>query len=233
MTAKDLYRTHHRRETYFFRKVQAYDMLPIKTFYVFFAVLNRIIYCNRAVAEILTTSPLHPNIAHFNSVAQAKEGDVHCFGEGRSHTKKIISKQTKLVLAVKRSSINKRNVLPFCNRHAGQTAILLGSGPTLKKFILHAKSYNFENIVTAGVNSVIYAGVPLDYLFVFDKGKKVYRGKRGSSWSENPEVYDAFECRIQKFYGYFKSSPNFGPPIRSNSGAKLIEGSYVTSKPLF
>ncbi|CAL6333925.1 unnamed protein product [Bathycoccus prasinos] len=88
------------------------------------------------------------------------------------------------------------------------------------------KVYSFENIVTAGVNSVIYAGIPLDYLFVFDKGKKVYRGKRDSSWLENPEAFDAFECRIQKFYGYFKRSPNFGPPIRSNSGAKLIEG-YV------
>jgi len=200
--------------------------------YILFAVLNRIICCNRAGAEISTTSPLHPNILHFNSVAQAKEGDVHCYGEGRRSTKKIISKQTKLPLVVKKSSINKRNVLPFCNRHAGQSAILLGSGPTLKTFLLHSKVYSFENIVTAGVNSVIYAGIPLDYLFVFDKGKKVYRGKRDSSWLENPEAFDAFECRIQKFYGYFKRSPNFGPPIRSNSGAKLIEGSYVTNKPL-
>ncbi|CAL6337972.1 unnamed protein product [Bathycoccus prasinos] len=124
------------------------------------------------------------------------------------------------------------NVRPLCNRHAGQTAILLGSGPTLKKFLLEAKAYDFQDFITAGVNSVIYAGLPIDYLFVFDKGKKVYRGNRGSGWLENPEAFDNFECRIQKFYGYFKESQNFGPPIRQNSGAKFIEGSHVTNKPL-
>lgn len=98
--------------------------------------------------------------------------------------------------------------------------------------MLQVKDYNFENLIIAGVNSVIYAGLPIDYLFVFDKGKKVYRGKRGSGWLENPEAFDKFVCRVQKFYGYFKKSPKFGPPIRPNSGAKLIEGSYVTSKPL-
>jgi len=82
------------------------------------------------------------------------------------------------------------------------------------------------------VNTVIYAGLPIDYLFVFDKGKKVYREKRGTGWSENPEAFDRFDCIIQKFYGYFKKSQNFGPPIRQNSRGKLIEGSYVSNKPL-
>jgi len=114
-------------------------MQTLKLFFVVFAVLVRNICCNRAVAEILSLkndqdSESEARIQTLN--LQSKEGDLPCYNKVRSYAKKISSQQTKLQLTVKRSSINMKNVRPFCNRHAGQTAILLGSGPTLKKFVL-------------------------------------------------------------------------------------------------
>ena len=122
-------------------------MQNIKLFFILSSVLVRNICCNCAVAEILSTLQLK-NYQDSDSKTQIqlqpKEGNLLYYNEGRSHSKKIYSHKAKLKLTVKQSSINKMNVRPFCNRHAGQTGILLGSGPTLKKFLLDSEAYDFQ-----------------------------------------------------------------------------------------
>ena len=69
------------------------------------------------------------------------------------------------------------NKLKFCdfsdmkNRHLGETAIFLGSGPTNKKFD-HTK---VSDVIFVGVNETIFRGIPLDYLVVGDGANPAFK----------------------------------------------------------
>eukprot|EP00740_Mantoniella_antarctica_P008240 CAMPEP_0181352634 /NCGR_PEP_ID=MMETSP1106-20121128/2414_1 /TAXON_ID=81844 /ORGANISM="Mantoniella antarctica, Strain SL-175" /LENGTH=584 /DNA_ID=CAMNT_0023465207 /DNA_START=478 /DNA_END=2232 /DNA_ORIENTATION=+ len=138
---------------------------------------------------------------------------------------------TPICLKSKSSSRNQKNISPFYNVHEGQSAVLFGNGPTLE----HYRHIEFDSagqhIVTAGVNSIIRSTLPVDYLFLFDKGEKVMRGQQGTGWASDPAAFNAYTPRIAKFYGYYPKRKTFGPPLQG-SGARQVDAAWLpTFKP--
>tara|TARA_R110002126_G_scaffold793_3_gene4963 strand:- start:4194 stop:4859 length:666 start_codon:yes stop_codon:yes gene_type:complete len=82
------------------------------------------------------------------------------------------------------------NKLKYCdfadmkNRHLGETAIFLGSGPTNKKFD-HTK---VSDVIFVGVNETIFRGIPLDYLVVGDGANPAFKTIINDFHNYNPKI---------------------------------------------
>ena len=129
-------------------------------------------------------------------------------------------------LRAKASSNNRKNVMPFYNVHAGQSAVLFGNGPTLDLYKHIGLDSVGRHVVTAGVNSIIRSKLPIDYLFLFDKGEKQMRGQKGTGWASDPAAFNDYTPRIAKFYGRFPKKESFGPPIQG-SGALQVDAAWL------
>lgn len=94
------------------------------------------------------------------------------------------------------SDINKKNILPFKNKHLGETCVLLGSGTTLNQYI------PIKNAIHIGVNSTIfYDKVTLDYFFMMDKNDT-------HGFDNIKDTIYNTPVKHQKFIGKFKLKPN-------------------------
>lgn len=89
----------------------------------------------------------------------------------------------------------------YRNVHAGRSAVLFLSGPTLAQYVEPE-----PDLVTCGVNTVIFHRQDLDYFFIQDPGKQSHK----DSYVKRKEDYDAFKPRIAKFYGTTLSSAPTG-----------------------
>lgn len=76
--------------------------------------------------------------------------------------------------------------------HTGRAAVLLLSGPTLSKYVPPE-----PDLVTCGVNTVMFHQPDLDYFFIQDVGKP----NHANAYVNRKEEYDAFQPNIAKFYG--------------------------------
>ena len=105
------------------------------------------------------------------------------------------------------SNVNRKNVLPFRNKHVNQTAVLLCTGPTLQQYTHTMTDERGIDIITVGVNGIIFSDTiresGLDYLFVQDTGR-LSKSPYGHAFHNNVGDYTKFRCNIQKFYGIFK-----------------------------
>ena len=105
------------------------------------------------------------------------------------------------------SNVNRKNVLPFRNKHVNQTAVLLCTGPTLQQYTHMMTDERGIDIVTVGVNGIIFSDTiresGLDYLFVQDTGR-LSKSPYVHAFHSNVGDFTKFRCNIQKFYGIFK-----------------------------
>ena len=83
-------------------------------------------------------------------------------------------------------------IAAYRNVHSGRSAVLFLSGPTLAKF-----GEPEPDLITCGVNTVLFHRPNLDYYFIQDVGK----GAHKNSYVNRKAEYDAFKPRIAKFYG--------------------------------
>mmetsp|Transcript_34772 Transcript_34772/g.58419 ORF Transcript_34772/g.58419 Transcript_34772/m.58419 type:complete len:262 (-) Transcript_34772:1632-2417(-) len=132
---------------------------------------------------------------------------------GVNLTKTVCILRANSCLRLQPSALNVRNVLPFRDRHTNETGVLLCNGPTRDLVPIP------KTCVTLGMNDVVLTR-PVDYLFELDKGTP-----GGSGWLQNHRAIDEAICGIQKFYGFNRLAPNFGPPANSlaRANASLIE----------
>jgi len=80
----------------------------------------------------------------------------------------------------------------YRNNHVGRAAVLLLSGPTLAQYVEPE-----PDLITCGVNTVMFHHPDLDYFFLQDVGTP----KHADSYVNRKAGYDAFKPRIAKFYG--------------------------------
>lgn len=80
----------------------------------------------------------------------------------------------------------------YRNVHSGRSAALFLSGPTLAQYVEPE-----PDLVTCGVNTVIFHFTDLDYFFIQDVGKV----EHSNSYVNRKDDYDSFKPRIAKFYG--------------------------------
>lgn len=78
--------------------------------------------------------------------------------------------------------------LPYKDKHLGQTCIIYGTGPTLKKF-----EGVDESVIHIGVNEIVKYRQVMDYYFIGDPGNK----SRG--FLSEPEVYNEYKPNLAKF----------------------------------
>lgn len=83
-------------------------------------------------------------------------------------------------------------IAEFHNKHAGRSAVLFLSGPTLAQYEAPE-----PDLITCGVNTVMFQRQDLDYFFIQDVG----RSSHPNSYVNRKAEYDAFKPRIAKFYG--------------------------------
>tara|TARA_B110000008_G_scaffold277699_1_gene319624 strand:- start:985 stop:1953 length:969 start_codon:yes stop_codon:yes gene_type:complete len=108
------------------------------------------------------------------------------------------------------SNINRKNVWPFLNKHVNRTAVLLCTGPTLQHYTHPMRDEHGFDIVTVGVNGIIFnndllRGRGLDYLFVQDTGR-LSKATHVHAFHTNVDAFRTFRCNIQKFYGIFQET---------------------------
>jgi len=117
------------------------------------------------------------------------------------------------------SVINQTNVAPFKNRHVGATAVLIGTGPTLKDY------RPIKDAIHIGVNNVIHFPHRMDYLFLMDQ-------KGPTTYLANKRDYDKYTANIQKFYARFRVNPKFGVTDEDAKlgNAKFFEVCYPTTE---
>jgi hypothetical protein len=80
----------------------------------------------------------------------------------------------------------------YHNVHLGKAAVLFLSGPTLAQYVEPE-----PDLVTVGVNTVIFHRPELDYLFLQDAGSPAHC----NSYVSRKADYDSFKPRIAKFFG--------------------------------
>jgi len=101
------------------------------------------------------------------------------------------------------SDVNRKNVLPFRNKHVNQTAVLLCTGPTLQQYTHTPTDELGIDIITVGVNGIIFSDTirenGLDYLFVQDSGR-LSKSPYVHAFRSNVGEYTKFRCNIQKFF---------------------------------
>jgi glycosyltransferase involved in cell wall biosynthesis len=85
-----------------------------------------------------------------------------------------------------------KTLADFHNEHEGKSAVLFLSGPTLADYKAPE-----TDLVTCGVNTVMFHRQDLDYFFIQDPGKKNHK----NSYVNRKDEYDSFKPRIAKFYG--------------------------------
>jgi len=104
----------------------------------------------------------------------------------------------------------------YHNVHAGRSAVLFLSGPTLAQYVEPE-----PDLVTCGVNTVMFHRPELDYFFLQDVG----RASHANSYVSRQSEYDAFKPQIAKFYGstLCKSLNGGGSTPYQFSHAKLIK----------
>ena len=78
----------------------------------------------------------------------------------------------------------------FKDRHKGESAIVFGTGPTLRRYDGRFNS----QCRLIGTNEIIYYKTLMDYYFIGDAGTT----ERG--YLSDPEAYDAYQPRLAKFY---------------------------------
>jgi hypothetical protein len=97
----------------------------------------------------------------------------------------------------------------FKDKHKGETALLLGSGPTIKDF----DPADFPGMVMAGSNEMVHLPYKVDYYFIGDAGTK----QRG--YLSDPQAYEDYEPNIAKFVRVKHSGTYSGMP-RNVKGAR-------------
>ena len=85
-----------------------------------------------------------------------------------------------------------KKLADYRNAHEGRSAVLFLSGPTLEQY-----EEPEPDLITCGVNTVMFHRQDLDYFFIQDVGKAGHK----HSYVSRKEEYDAFKPRIAKFYG--------------------------------
>lgn len=83
-------------------------------------------------------------------------------------------------------------IAEYHNKHAGRSAVLFLSGPTLDLYEAPE-----PDLITCGVNTVMFQRQDLDYYFIQDVG----RPSHPNSYRSRKADYDAFKPRIAKFHG--------------------------------
>ena len=105
------------------------------------------------------------------------------------------------------SNVNRKNVLPFRNKHVNRTAVLLCTGPTLSQYKHAMTDEQGNDIITVGVNGIIFSDSirksGLDYLFLQDTGR-LSKSSYVHAFHKNVRAYTKFRCNIQKFYGMYQ-----------------------------
>ena len=85
-----------------------------------------------------------------------------------------------------------KKLAEYRNAHKGRSAVLFLSGPTLAKYEAPE-----PDLITCGVNTVMFQRQNLDYFFIQDVGNAGH----ANSYVRRKEEYDAFKPHIAKFYG--------------------------------
>lgn len=80
----------------------------------------------------------------------------------------------------------------FESVHLGRSAVLFLSGPTLAQY-----EPPEQDLITCGVNTVLFHRPTLDYYFLQDPGKPSH----ANSYVSRRAEYDSFKARFAKFYG--------------------------------
>lgn len=138
--------------------------------------------------------------------------------------------QRKLCYSPPKSDVNSINVSPFKNRHAGQSAILACTGPTLQEYVHTASDKAGKHVFVIGVNGVIFTELAqkhgLDYFFLQDTGR-AGQVSSGTAFYKRVEEYTNFRPRIQNFYGLFRTN-HIGPSDEEceAAGALRYESEY-------
>ena len=105
------------------------------------------------------------------------------------------------------SNVNRKNVMPFRNKHVNQTAVLLCTGPTLQQYTHTMTDERGIDVITVGVNGIIFSDTiresGLDYLFVQDTGR-LSKSPYIHAFHSNVGDFTKFRCNIQKFYELYK-----------------------------
>lgn len=87
------------------------------------------------------------------------------------------------------------NFKNYNDKHINSSALLFGSGPTLKELdnSILQNIKKTQNVLFAGTNEMVYSDLPLDYYFIGDAGSK----SRG--FLSDPESYITYLPKIEKF----------------------------------
>lgn len=81
----------------------------------------------------------------------------------------------------------------YKNEHYGQEAVIMGTGPSINRLGKAALDFLWDKVVI-GCNEMVFFERPVDYYFIGDAQTKL----RG--YNSNPEAYNAFQPKLQKFY---------------------------------
>ena len=84
----------------------------------------------------------------------------------------------------------------YKNAHENESAILYGSGPSIKKF------KTTKNVIKIGMNEQIYLDLDLDYWFMGDP-----RNRQPEKFRNCKEDYDKYKPKIAKFIRWMLSVP--------------------------
>lgn len=143
---------------------------------------------------------------------------------------------TELCYSPERSALNELNVQPFKDRHHAQSAVILCPGPTLNEYAHEGVDERGGQVITVGVNGVIFSkhvqSHGLDYFFVQDSGRG--RGyKLGTEFHLRVDDYTNFKPRLQTFYGTFRNN-DIGPTAEEakKANAKRYESEYPSCSQL-
>ena len=155
-----------------------------------------------------------------------EEDGMYCVKTSQSS--KTPRTHTELCYSAPKSATNDINISPFQGKHAGQKALVVCPGPTLKAFSL-ASNYD-DHDVTVGFNGVIFTDFVkthgLDYFFLQDTGRGIHAAP-DTAFYKRVEEYTSFKPRIQTFYGMFQTN-NIGPTDQESeyAGALRYESEY-------
>ena len=106
----------------------------------------------------------------------------------------------------------------FENVYHGRACVIMATGPSLKQY-----RDPEPDIVKIGVNSAIFAGHDLDFLFIQDPGHP----SNPYSYVAKQANYDCYRCKVAKFYGV-----SLSPMLRDNTARAEAYGYEFTNAPL-
>ena len=156
----------------------------------------------------------------------ARDSDSYCVTTSKSSG--LLRTHNELCYSPAKSQVNVLNVQPFKGEHAGQSAVLLCTGPTLNEYVHEEVDEHNRRVITVGLNGAIFTKVAktygLDYVFVQD-------AERGSqvktAFYKRVDEFTSFKPRRRTFYGLFRTN-HIGPTDEETAaaGATRYESEY-------